>query len=156
LTITPLPGWLPVNTRGRTDARRFENWEFYEAGRIGLGVAVDYMLNVGVPAMEARVAALAATLRARLSEVPGVVVRDIGRQKCGITTFTMADHHPQGVKLALSMQGINVSTSTEYSTRIDRERRQIAGLVRASVHYYNTEEEIDSVVEAVGKLGRQA
>lgn len=137
-------------------ARRFENWEFYEAGRIGLGVAVDYMLQVGVPAIEARVTGLAQTLRARLSDVPGVTVHDIGRQKCGITTFAMADHHPMGVKLALSMQGMNVSTSTEYSTRIDMQRRNLTGLVRASVHYYNTEEEIDRFVDAVGKLGRQA
>ncbi|MDF1720908.1 MAG: aminotransferase class V-fold PLP-dependent enzyme [Minwuia sp.] len=138
----------------RNDARRFENWEFYEAGRIGLGVAVDYMMQVGMAAIEARVVRLADALRAQLSEVPGVTVHDIGRQKCGITTFAMADHHPAGVKLALSMQGMNVSTSTEYSTRIDMERRNLSGLVRASIHYYNTEEEIDRFVAAVSKLGR--
>lgn len=138
----------------QSGARRFENWEFYEAGRIGLGVAVDYMLDVGVAEIETRVTGLAAGLRTALADVAGVSVLDLGRDRCGITTFTVDGMTPDAVKQALAARQMNVSTSTPSSTRIDMERRQINGLVRASVHYYNTEVEIDRFVTAVAELGR--
>lgn len=140
----------------QTGARRFENWEFNEAGRIGLGVAVDYMLTVGIAAIEERTTALAAGLRERLAGIPGVTVQDLGRERCGITTFTADGMDPLALKQALAARRINVTTSTPASTRIDMERRRISGLVRASVHYYNTEVEIDRFVQAVAEeTGRQ-
>lgn len=140
----------------QSGARRFENWEFNEAGRIGLGVAVDYMLDVGIAEIEARVTGLAEQLRARLAEVAGVRVLDLGRDRCGITTFAVHGMDPPAMKQALAARQMNVTTSTPNSTRIDMERRQISGLVRASVHYYNTEAEIDRFVEAVAEeTGRQ-
>ena len=62
--------WLPDGGyRIRADARRFENWEAYYAGKIGLGVAADYALTVGLDAIAERVQALAADLRGRLGEL---------------------------------------------------------------------------------------
>lgn len=133
----------------RPDARRFEAWESHVAGRLGLGAAVDYALRLGLPAIRDRVCALAERLRARLAEVPGVAVRDLGEQRCGIVTFTRAGEDAAAVKARLGAQAINVSVSTAAGTLLDFHARGIPDLVRASVHYYNDEPEIDRFVAAL-------
>jgi selenocysteine lyase/cysteine desulfurase len=126
----------------RPDARRFENWESYVAGRIGLGVAADYALALGIEPIAQRVSALAETLRACLRQIPGVAVHDLGSTRCGIVSFT-AGENPDGLRRALRARGANTSVSGRASTRFDMERRGLDRVVRASVHYYNTEDEIE-------------
>jgi selenocysteine lyase/cysteine desulfurase len=126
----------------REDARRFENWETNYAGKIGLGVAVDYALSFGLEEIDQRVKMLAEMLREQLSVIDGVIVRDLGRERCGIVTFTMEGKDPLEIRRLLNAQKINVWSTSIESTRIDMEQRHIESVVRASVHYYNTEEEI--------------
>ena len=147
--------WMTVDAyRWRSDAGRFENWESYQAGKIGLGVAVDLMLQVGAGRIEARVEELAATLRRRLAEVDGVEAHDLGRKRCGIVTFTHSAMPAQSARSALRAEKMNVSVSGPSSTLVDMTKRGLPDLVRASVHYYNTFEEVDRFVEAVDRLGR--
>jgi selenocysteine lyase/cysteine desulfurase len=136
----------------RSDARRFENWESYVAGKIGLGVAVDYALGWGLGAIRDRIYALATGLRARLASVPGVTVRDVGAERCGIVTFTKAERDPGAIKQALLAQGINVHVSAAGDSRLDAEPRDVSGVVRASVHYYNSEDEIGRLCGALEKV----
>ncbi|WP_437589746.1 aminotransferase class V-fold PLP-dependent enzyme [Sorangium sp. So ce1000] len=133
----------------RPDARRFENWESYVAGRLGLGAAAEYALRLGLPAIRDRVSALAERLRARLSELPGVAVRDLGERRCGIVTFTKDGEDATAIKARLGAQAIHVSVSTAAGALLDFEDRGIPDLVRASVHYYNDESEIDRFVAAL-------
>jgi selenocysteine lyase/cysteine desulfurase len=137
--------------RIRPDARRFENWETSYATKIGLGVAADYALALGLDAIQARVYALAAELRERLQQVDGVAVHDLGRERCGIVTFSVRGHGATQVAQALGADRINVSVSPISYSRLDFARRGLSDLVRASVHYYNTDEEIDRVAEAVAR-----
>jgi cysteine desulfurase / selenocysteine lyase len=133
-------------------AKRYENWEFYIAGVIGLGVAVDYALGWGMEVIHQRVVGLAEELRRSLAAIPGVTVTDIGAQKCGITTFTKAGVPNLEIKAALARKNINVSVSGRGSTLLDMDKRGLADVVRASVHYYNDEEEIGRFCEAVEAL----
>lgn len=133
----------------RPDARRFENWETNYAGKIGLGVAVDYALSWGLEAIQRRVTALAAQLRERLQALPGVQVHDQGERRCGIVTFTVAGVPAQDVQQHLSRQGVNVSVSLVDYARLDLPHRGLPDLVRASVHYYNTGQELDRLVKAL-------
>ena len=127
----------------RDDARRFENWEIFYAGKIGLGVAIDYALAWGVDVTWARILHLAEGLRARLSEMPGVTVYDLGSERCGIVTFTIDGHDPEDIKSKLSEQSVNVSVSLPEDTLLDTNERALDKIVRASVHYYNSEEEVE-------------
>lgn len=136
----------------RKDARRFENWESYVAGKLGLGAAVDYAMSIGLANIQSRVTDLAATLRARLSTIPHVTVKDKGANKCGIVTFVKDNLSVDAIKMQLRTQKINVSASRMESARLDMQERNETAFVRASVHYYNTEAEIDRFCEAVAAL----
>jgi cysteine desulfurase/selenocysteine lyase len=127
----------------RSDARRFETWETNYAGKIGLGVAVDYALQQGLDVTWRRIKNLAYTLRTRLSPLPGVIVHDRGVTQCGIVTFSVEGIEPAEIKRKLSAHAINAWTSERGSTLLDMEARGLTSLVRASVHYYNTEDEIE-------------
>jgi cysteine desulfurase/selenocysteine lyase len=133
----------------RKDARRFENWESGVAARIGLGVAVRYALGWGLQAIEVRVEQLAAVLRARLEMLPNVRVRDKGARRCAIVSFSLDGESPGSVEKRLRGENINVSVSEASSTLFDMKERGLSSLIRASVHYYNTEGEIDRLIQAL-------
>ena len=132
-------------------AKRFENWESFVAGRVGLMQAVRYARGVGLKAIEARTAQLGQALRDALTQFDGVAVHDLGRRKCGIVTFTKADEAPRDLAERLRAQGINVSVSQMRSARLDLEPRNLPELTRASVHYFNTEGEIERFAAAVAQ-----
>jgi cysteine desulfurase / selenocysteine lyase len=134
------------------DAKRFENWEGYVAGRAGLCAAVEYASRWGLEASYARIQTLAANLREKLASLPGVSVHDIGVEKCGIVTFQKSGHDVDDMVEHLHGQGINVSSSSAFSTRLDMEDRNLDMLLRASVHYYNTDEEVERFCEAIEGL----
>lgn len=136
----------------RPDARRFETWESHVAGRVALGTAVRYAMGFGVRAIESRVTELAGRLRAELSGVPGVSVHDKGRRKCGIVTFSHERTQAKAFRLGLMRRRMNVSLSVPSGTLLDAIGRDLPVMVRASVHYYNTDEEIDRFVAAVREL----
>ncbi|WP_328808438.1 aminotransferase class V-fold PLP-dependent enzyme [Nonomuraea montanisoli] len=136
-------------------ARMFETWERDVAAVLGLGAAVEYALAWGLPAVEARVVALAGRLRDALREVPGVGVHDQGVRRCGIVTFTVAGRPAAEVHGRLAETGINTSVSLSRYARYDLPARGLPDLVRASVHYYNTDEELHRLVEAVEELARR-
>jgi cysteine desulfurase/selenocysteine lyase len=138
----------------RPDARRFENWESYVAGQLGLGAAVDYALGWGLHAIAARVLALAEALRGRLAQIPGVTLRDIGHERCGIVSFTIEHFPARAAVEALRRQRINVSVSSPPSTLLDALARGLPDLVRASVHYYNSEEEVERFATAIAGLAK--
>ncbi len=143
--------WMaPDQYEIRPDAVRFETWECSYAGRLGLGAAVDYALDVGVEAGWERLRDLAARLRDQLGALSHVAVHDKGAVRGGIVTFTVEGTDSMAVHAALEAAGVNTSVTNPAHGHFDG--RGLPGLVRASVHYYNTEAELDRLVDVVDGL----
>lgn len=138
----------------RPDARRFENYESNVAARIGLGVAVRYALDVGVDESWSRIRQLADRLRGRLRDIDGVTVRDKGAVQCGIVTFDVRSTDAAQVKAALARDHVAVNVTVRQSTLLDMTQRGIDSMVRASVHYYNTDDEIDRTADLIESISR--
>lgn len=136
----------------RDDAKRFENWETNYAAKIGLAVALNYALDWTVDAIWDRVQDLADELRRKLDDIPRVTVRDLGVVRCGIVTFTVDGADLDQIKAQLAEHRINVSVSRAPSTRLDMEARGIDALVRSSVHYYNSDEEVERFVDTLESI----
>lgn len=132
-----------------TGSRRFENWESYVAGRIGLAAAVDYAQKIGLPAIEDRVTTLASYFRHKLSQLDGITVRDLGKEKCGIVTFESKRETASALADRLRKDGVNISVTDRTSAQLDFSSRGLNELARASVHYFNTETEIDRFCKLV-------
>jgi selenocysteine lyase/cysteine desulfurase len=127
-------------------ARRFENWEFPYALVLGMGEAARYALDeVGIEEGGRRAAGLAALLREKLAALPGIRVRDRGARLCAIVTAEVAGRDATQVVHRLREAGINTSASTS-------EDGSPVSVVRISPHYFNTREEIDAAVAALGEL----
>jgi len=134
------------------NARRFENWENFLAGKIGLGVAVDYALDLGLDNIATRTQMLAQDIRDRLDAISGVQTHDLGVEKSGIVSFSVQNVHPDEVKARMAAEKINISTSTVFSTRADLEPRGIPIYNRLGVHYYNSEAEVDRFINVIKSM----
>ena len=130
----------------RPDARRFETWETNYSTRLGLGAAADYALALGLEAIEARCRLLAKRLREGLADISGLTLHDLGSHKSAIVSFTLSGADSTAIRRWLEQKGINVSVSPPSSTPIDANTRKLPPAVRASPHYFNTEEEVDNLV----------
>jgi selenocysteine lyase/cysteine desulfurase len=133
----------------RRDGRRFEEWEQDYAGKAGLARAIDYALEWGIDPIWERVRQLGERLRALLTEVDGVTVHDPGDIRCGIVTFAVDGISAEDIKKRLARERINVTVAETSSAVIDALERDLPNVVRASVHYFNTDDELERAVQCV-------
>lgn len=136
----------------RDDARRYETWESNYVARIGLGVAMEYAMGIGMDNIARQCAALAGRLRAGLKQVPGTVVRDLGSQPSAIVSFTVDGKPAEEVAALAAKAGIVIGVSPPASTRLDAERRRLPALLRASPHYFNTDQDIDRALDFLQRM----
>lgn len=136
----------------RNDARRFENWENNYAGIMGLKRAVEYANSIGIDSIWKRINYLGEELRRKLRALSSVTVQDIGQIQSGIVTFTADSIEPNTIQENLAEENIHVNTSSKNSTLLDMQERNLDQVVRSSVHYYNSEKEIDRFVKAINRI----
>lgn len=134
----------------REDARRFENWEQNLAGKLGLARAIENAATIGLEPIAQRVQYLASMLREMLrTEIPKARIHDIGSTQCGIVSFSLPGWDGEALRTALFSENIAVSVVPGWNTFLDAQRRQIDEFVRASVHYYTTEDELSHFVSVL-------
>jgi selenocysteine lyase/cysteine desulfurase len=139
--------WVDVGDYALVDsAQRFEDWEFPHALVLGLGAAARYALDVGIATAGQRAFRLAARLRRELETIDGVRVLDRGKEQCAIVTFDVRGRDASELVTELGLRGVNSSASLRWYGLIDFTEKGTMSAVRLSPHYYNTDEEIDSVV----------
>ena len=136
------------------DATRFEMWEAGVAARLGLGAAVDYLLDLGVDAVSEAVAYRAGHVRDGLAGIDGVTVTDLGEQRSGIVSFTVDGRDPQEVRDALAERSVTVTVSNRSSTLLDMTSRDLQSVVRASPHYFVSPADVDRFLASVHDIAR--
>lgn len=136
----------------RKDARKFENWEGNRANQLGLKVAADYAYEVGMDDVWYRVSYLARLIREGIQKMDHVTCHDIGTRLGGIVSFTVDGKTASEVQQYLLSQGINVSWNGVPNTYLDMTAKGLKEIVRACVHYYNSEEEIEHFLKTLQRL----
>ncbi len=136
------------------DARRFEFWEHGVAARLGLGTAVDYLLQIGMGNVEQAIRANSDTLRASLAEVPGVRLHDGAVHPGGIVSFTVEGQPPALVRDRLRAAGVIVTVSPASSTLLDMTGRGLDAVVRASPHYFTSPADLVRCVDTLYTVSR--
>ncbi|QIB47677.1 aminotransferase class V-fold PLP-dependent enzyme [Streptomyces aureoverticillatus] len=140
-------GYEPAGT-----AARFEEWEFPYSTVLGSAAATRYAREVGIEAIERRTPALAARLRERLAPIPGVRLLDRGPRLAALVTFGVEGWQAEPFKAALDARSINSAISLREFAQLDFGDKDIDWCLRLSPHYYNTEEEVDHVADAIAEL----
>jgi selenocysteine lyase/cysteine desulfurase len=138
------------------DARRFENWEFAYALVLGLGEAARYAISVGVDRVGRRARELAAALRTKLAAIPRYRVLDRGKELAAIVTAEVHGWDAPALVNALRLRGINTSASLHAYAVIDMAEKNANSALRISPHYYNTEAELDLLMDALKSLPAKA
>lgn len=146
--------WTGADTfRVQATAKRFETWESPYALLVGASTAVQYAIDAGIEDIEERNTQLAASLREGL-ESAGARVLDRGRRRCAIVTATLDGRERARVEKHLREQGVLFSVSLREYAQIDFPRKNAEWGLRLSPHYFNTENEIDRVVDIIASIPR--
>jgi len=129
-------------------AQRFEEFEGPIAAQIGLGVAVRYALDVGIEAISERIISLAALLRRGL-EHAGAQIEDGPGPQSGIVSFTVPWMDCDELVADMRILGVNLSVTRAAWTKFDMDARGLTATVRASPHAYNSEDEINTLIDLI-------
>lgn len=119
------------------------------AEAIGLGVAVDFLTDIGMKAIHAHEQDLIGYALERLEEVPGVkVYGPEASRKGGVASFSFDGIHPHDIAQVLDSQGIAVRAGHHCAMPL-HDKLGLPASTRASFYLYNTVSEIDRLIEGL-------
>ena len=130
---------------------KFEAGTPHIAGAIGLGVAIDYLTNLGMDNVAAYERDLMAYGTDVLSEVPCLRMVGTAKHKASVYSFTFSDIHPYDVGSLLDEEGIAIRTGQHCAHPV-LQRLGVSATARASLGLYNTREDLDALVKGLRKV----
>ena len=131
---------------------KFEGGTPIIGGAIALGAAIDFLESVGLDKIERHEHKLAAYALERMSEIEGLTIygpKD-SALRAGVVTFNLHEVHPHDVATVLDAEGIAIRAGHHCAQPLMKWLKA-SSTARASFYLYNTEEDIDKLVEALIK-----
>ncbi len=138
----------------RADARRFEEWELPIVLLMGSTASIDYALNIGLGQIETRNKFLCELVRQGIRTIKGLRLLDLGEEISSIITVAVPRWQPSELLETLRKENINTSISYRNFALIDFEKKGVEWALRISPHYYNTEKEIEMLINMLRKLSK--
>jgi cysteine desulfurase / selenocysteine lyase len=130
---------------------KFEAGTPHIEGAIGLGVAVDYLHNIGLDRIAAYEHELLDYATEIIGALPGIKLIGTAREKASVLSFTLDGIHPHDIGTILDQQGIAVRAGHHCAQPV-MTRFNVAATARASLAFYNTKEEIDALAEGIQQV----
>ena len=130
---------------------KFEAGTPHIAGAIGLGAAIDYVTGIGLDRIGAHESDILEYATGRLGALNSVRLIGTAPEKAAIVSFNLEDVHPHDVGTILDREGVAVRTGHHCAQPV-MDRFDVAATVRASFGLYNTRQEVDALVEALGRV----
>lgn len=127
---------------------KFEGGTPHIAGAIGLGVAVDYLSDIGMSRIEEHSRVLAEEAYRRLANLPGVVVYGPAYPRTSVVAFNIAGIHPHDVSQVLDAHGIAIRAGHHCAQPL-MHWLDVGATARASFYLYNSDRDIDALVDAI-------
>ena len=129
---------------------RFEAGTMNIAQAVGLGAAVDYLEELGMHNVSEHERRLGEYAYRRLSGIEGVTIYGPEKDRTGLLSFSLPDVHPHDLSQLMDAEGVAIRSGHHCAQPLMR-RLGVAATSRASFYLYNTEEEVDALVEALGR-----
>ena len=130
---------------------KFEAGTPHVAGAVGLGAALGYLEDLRLDRIAAYEHELLVYATDRLSALPGVRLIGTARDKAAVLSFVVEGVHAHDVGTILDLEGIAVRAGHHCAMPV-MTRFDIAATTRASLALYNTYEEIDRLIDGLGKV----
>jgi cysteine desulfurase/selenocysteine lyase len=121
------------------------------AGAIGLHAALQYLNELGMDNIAAHEDALLAYATEAVAAIPGVRLIGTADHKVGVLSFVLDGVHPHDIGTILDQEGIAIRTGHHCAQPI-MERFGVPATARASFGLYNTQAEVDALVEGIHKV----
>ena len=121
------------------------------APMIGLGAAIEYVSAIGLDRIAQHEHELLAYATEQVARVPGVRIIGTAPRKAAVLSFYVGDVHPHDVGTLLNEEGVAVRTGHHCAQPV-MQRFKVPATARASFAFYNTFDEVDVLVAAIGKV----
>lgn len=129
---------------------KFEAGTPHIEGAIGLGVAIDYLNNIGLDRIAAYEQELLDYATEIIGALPGVTIIGTAREKASVLSFVIDGIHPHDIGTILDQEGIAVRAGHHCAQPVMK-RFGLPATARASFAFYNTKQEVDQLAEGIQK-----